>query len=65
MQDNTLVWALLNKSNFQVIGGSDRYLRFNHQFPCQSKSPKSPTGPHTTQASYGLMPVLPCVSPLA
>ena len=29
----TLLLALLNKSNFQVIGGSERYVHFNIRCP--------------------------------
>ncbi|HIB1392428.1 TPA: hypothetical protein ACWV4T_005125 [Salmonella enterica subsp. enterica serovar Muenchen] len=44
-------WALLNKSNFQVISGSDRCVHFNIRPLWQSKSLKSPTGPHTIRRS--------------
>ncbi|EAA9928502.1 hypothetical protein A6856_23875 [Salmonella enterica] len=47
--------ALLNKSNFQEIGGSDRYSRFSIGSPCQSKSLKSPTGLPTTTRSVNVV----------
>lgn len=43
--------SLLNKSNFQEIGGSDRYRRFSIGSPWQSKSLKSPTGLPKTRRS--------------
>ena len=43
--------ALLNKSNFWLIGGSECYLRFSIESPWQNQSLKSPTGPHTTKHS--------------
>jgi len=46
-----LISALLNKSNFQEIDGSDRYSPFSIGSPWQSKSLKSPTGLPTTRRS--------------
>nr|DAN09569.1 MAG TPA: hypothetical protein [Caudoviricetes sp.] len=48
---SSLLWALLNKSNFKEIGGSDRYSRFSIGSPWQSKSLKSSTGQPTTRRS--------------
>ncbi|EEJ6214843.1 hypothetical protein GUO90_004813 [Salmonella enterica] len=46
-----LTVALLNKSNFQVIDGSDHDSSFQHRCSWQSKSLKSPTGLPTTTRS--------------
>ncbi|MFL4214762.1 hypothetical protein P9423_22710, partial [Enterobacter mori] len=43
--------ALLNKSNFQETGGSERYSRFSIGSSWQSKSLKSSTGQPTTKRS--------------